>query len=426
MSLGARGRAGARGRHDGGVTKKRRLSSGFVVIAVASAVGGTIGYGITIVAARALGVDYGAFGVFWSALYFVVGALAGAQQEFARITRSRRPLAVAHSVARARHQLLKAIGAATVASVFLSGLATPALAATALRAAPPEHALAIAVAFAFFGLNAVLLGMQYGARRWRTVAFATVADPLMRIIFISVAVGAGGGLTGGIWATVLPFPVLTAILLIMTIRDRSLYLEEDAIPAVRAAAVVVAGGVASSFMINGIPMLFALVAPSEDPEVVSRYVFAFILIRAPLVVGALALQSFLIVVLRDHPRAGRLTASLVCAIVPVTALGAISIAAFGEPLVLAVGKVVGAPTQAILVGIVVASGTASALIVVGCWALASERRQAYTAGWWAAAVSIVVLSAVIPGDSELRITVASAAAPVLGMIAMMIGARVPK
>ncbi|MBA8848942.1 hypothetical protein [Microcella alkalica] len=369
------------------------------------------------------GVEYGAFGVFWSALYFGVGALAGAQQEFARMTRSLDPNPTALPASVGAERIPRAIGAASVASVLVSAVSTVALAFTALRGEPFEHAVAIGVGFAFFGLYAVLLGMQYGARRWRTVAIATVADPLLRIALITVVVEAGGALTGAIWAAVAPFPVLAAVLLAVSLRDRSLILDKAAIPAARAAAVVVAGGVASSFIINGVPMLFALVAPGEDPAVVSRYVFAFILIRAPLVVGALALQSFLIVHLRDHSRPNRMIGMLVLAIVAVTGLGALLLAVVGEPIVRAVGGAIGVPTTLVLVGIAVASGATSALIVVGCWALARERRRFYAAGWWAAALSLIILAAVLPGDVETRITVASAIAPVVGVVAVLAGLR---
>lgn len=402
---------------------RAHANSGFAVVAIASGIAGAIGYGITIVAARLLGIDYGAFGVFWSALYFGVGALAGAQQEFARMTRSADPGPAAVIDSEQRGRLLRAIGVAAVASVLVSAVSTVAFALIALRADPFEDAVAIGVGFSFFGLYAVLLGMQYGARHWRTVAIATVADPLLRIALIAGVVEAGGGLTGAIWATVAPFPILAAVLLAVSLRDRSLFLERAAIPAVRAAAVVVAGGVASSFIINGVPMLFSLVAPSEDTVVVSRYVFAFILVRAPLVVGALALQSFLIVHLRDHSRPGRLTGMLVLAIVALTGLGALLLAVVGEPIIGAVGGAVGVPATPVLVGIAVASGATSALIVVGCWALARERRRSYAAGWWAAALSLIVLAAVLQGDAETRITVASAVAPVIGTGVVLAGLR---
>lgn len=403
------------------MTRGRR--GGFAVVAASSAVAGVIGYAITIVAARLLGVEYGAFGVFWSALYFGVGALAGAQQEFARMTRRGEAHPAAPDAAAHRQMVRRAVGAAAIGSVLVSTVATTSLALSALSADPLERILAIGVGFAFFGVYAVLLGMQYGARRWATVATATVADPLLRVVLIVVAIEAGGGLTGATWAAVLPFPILAGALLVVCLRDGSLTLEKAALPALRAAAMVVAGGLASSFLINGVPMLFALVAPSEDPAVVARYVFAFILVRAPLVVGALALQSFLVVQLRDHARPGRLVAMVLLAIAVVTGVGAVVLAAVGDPIIRALGGSVGAPDSAVVIGIAIASGTTSGLIVVGCWALARERRQTFAVGWWLAAAAIVTVAAVVPGDAETRVTLASAVAPALGAIAMAIALR---
>jgi hypothetical protein len=393
------------------------------VVAVASGIAGLVGYGITIIAARLLGVDYGAFGVFWSALYFGVGALAGAQQEFARMTRSRDPESGSATDGSPAHRLRRSIGASAVASLLLSGAATVILVLTALRADRLQHAVAIAVGFAFFGFYAVLLGMQYGARRWKLVASMTVADPLLRLLLIVVVVGAGGGLSGAVWAAVAPFPILAFILLAVVLRDDSLLLEKNALAAVRAAGIVVAGGVAASLLINGVPLLFALVAPSEDPAVVSRYVFAFILVRAPLVVGALALQSFLIVHMRDHSRPARFSGMLVLAVVGATGLGSLLLILVGEPIIRTIGGGIGVPSPAVLVGIAAASGATSAMIIIGCLALALEQRRAYTSSWWAAALSVAMLAAVLPGEAETRITVASALAPVVGVIFLLFGMR---
>lgn len=403
----------------------KSTGGGFAAVAIASAIAGAIGYGITIVAARLLGLDYGAFGVFWAALYFGVGALAGAQQEFARMTRSRDTELVEPGAPDGRHGIRRAVGAATIASVLLAGGATAVLAFTALRTNPLDHAVAIGVGFAFFGLYAVLLGTQYGARRWRTVAIVTVADPLLRLVLIAGVVGAGGGLSGAVWAAVVPFPILAAVLLIVALRDDSLVLEKAAPAAVRAAAVVVVGGVASSFVINGVPMLLALVAPEASPDVVSRYVFSFILVRAPLVVGALALQSLLIVHLRDHPRPGRFVGMVLLVVVGVTGLVALALMVIGEPVIRSVGGGLGAPAAGVLIGVAIASGTTSALVVIGCWALSQERRRAYSTGWWVAALSMVVLAAAAPTDVESRITLASAIAPVAGMVAVLARMRAP-
>ncbi len=397
------------------MTRRRGPASGFAAVAVASAVAGALGYAITIVAARLLGADYAVFGVFWSAMYFVIGALAGGQQEFARMTRASGAQRVELAVSRSLWWF-------AAASAVIASLASLAALRLVFVDEAASLALALAVGLASYGVYAALLGTQYGARRWWVVATATVADPLIRLVAIVLAVQSGGGLVGAAWAAVVPFPLLVILLVVTVRRTAAIAIDRAPRAAVIAALTVVGGGVAASFLINGVPVLFRIVAPDETPSAVAGYVFAFILVRAPLVVGVLALQSFVIVTLRDHARPRRLAALLVLGTLGAAAVGAAGLSVAGEPLVAAVAGDLPSPSAALLVGIAVASGTTAALVITGRLALAEERRRAYSLGWWGSAIAVIAIALVLPGDAAARITVATIAGPLVG-VAMHLAAR---
>lgn len=397
------------------MTRRRGPASGFAAVAVASAVAGALGYAITIVAARLLGADYAVFGVFWSAMYFVIGALAGGQQEFARMTRASEAQRVELAVSRSLWWF-------AAASAVIASLASLAALRLVFVDEAASLALALAVGLASYGVYAALLGTQYGARRWWVVATATVADPLIRLVAIVLAVQSGGGLVGAAWAAVVPFPLLVILLVVTVRRTAAIAIDRAPRAAVIAALTVVGGGVAASFLINGVPVLFRIVAPDETPSAVAGYVFAFILVRAPLVVGVLALQSFVIVTLRDHARPRRLAALLVLGTLGAAAVGAAGLSVAGEPLVAAVAGDLPSPSAALLVGIAVASGTTAALVITGCLALAEERRRAYSMGWWGSAIAVIAIALVLPGDAAARITVATIAGPLVG-VAVHLAAR---
>ncbi|RZS57409.1 hypothetical protein EV141_1121 [Microcella putealis] len=389
---------------------------GFALVAGASAVAGVAGYAITIVAARLLGVDYATFGVFWSALYFGVGALAGAQQAFAGMARR------ASNDEGEPVTVRSAIGWSLASSVALSALAVSAVAPSSFSD-PVEFGAALLVGLMTYGLYAVALGSLYGAHRWRIVATVTVLDPVLRLVAIAAIIMLGGGLVGAVWAAVLPIPLLALCLLFVVGRDRSLVLDRSVGAALRAAGLVIAGGVAASFVINGIPLIFGVIAPADEGAAVGQYIFAFILVRAPLVVGLLALQSYLVVYLRDARRIGR-TLALVCAAIASAGVVLAGVMLkFGERIVDLVAGELGSVDGAVLAGIAIASATTGVLVATGAWTIARGQAYVYTVGWWVTAIALVALAALLPGDAVSKVTIASIVAPLFGAAAHLLGVR---
>lgn len=384
------------------------MVGGFAWVGAASAVAGVAGYAITIVAARLLGDEYGLFGVFWSALYFGVGALAGAQQAFAGMAR------FAPDDENTRPRVCSALLPSLCASLLLALIAAGTLVPVVLERNMGFGA-ALVVGLASFGVYAVALGGLYGAKRWGVVAAVTVLDPVLRLAFIAVVGMAGGGVAGAVWAAVLPAPILAVALVLVMTRERSLVLDRSVARAMRSAGVIVAGGVAASFVINGIPVVFAVLSPDGVDEAGGQYVFAFILIRAPLVVTLLAFQSYLVVLFRDSERRGAALALTVLGLALVGLLFTVALWRIGEPVVAFVSGPLGTVSADVLAGIGLAATTTAILVATGAWVISVGASQRYALGWWATALAFVVAVAVTPGDPAARITAASILAPVVGI-----------
>ena len=68
--------------------RRGRRLTGLTTILIATAIAGVASYAVTILIPNQIGLaEYAIFAVFWSTLYFVVGALGGIQQEVTRATR---------------------------------------------------------------------------------------------------------------------------------------------------------------------------------------------------------------------------------------------------------------------------------------------------------------------------------------------------
>lgn len=394
-----------------GESTSASTTSGLRAILVATVVAGAVGYAIQGVVARAIRPDdYLGFSVFWSTLYLVIAALSGLQQE---VTRATRPVQAGGAASR-----LLPFGAATALVVGV------ALAATAPLWGPLVFTRDPWLFVALWGLGAVayvgvalLSGVFYGLQAWRGVAGMTIVDALVRLVLIVLALllGASPGLLAA--AVVVPFPVTLGILWLVERHRVSGRFALDvggrelAWNALRA----VGGSVSTGVLTSGFPLMIGATSRHEPEALVGALVFVVTLTRAPLVVPALALQSYLTVVFRDQAATVR------------AALGRLLAAVMGVSVVVAAGAwlfepwllqaiwgekyVVSATTCA---GIVLTAGLTAALCVSGPATLATNRHGAYLAGWASAAVVTVVVL-LVPLPLEQRVLASMALGPVVGV-----------
>ena len=387
-----------------------RRVRGLTLILVATAIAGVGGYAITTVAARGLGPEgYATFAVFWAALYFVVGSVAGIQQE---TTRASRP-----GPSRNGHVLSKLIGGVTVVLAIL----LVALVAVAERSLFPKEGWALGAPLIVGSLASIsvatITGLLYGVRAWRTLAVVIIGDVALRLIGVSLVFLLHGDVVLVAWATVVPWVVVAIGLAVALQRGRHLRASLDVGlgPLAINVAQTIAGGVGISLLVSGFPLFIRLFSAEQDAASVGVLVYALILTRAPLVVSVLALQSYLVVFLRD--RAGHLARTvleLLGGLILIGVLLAALAALVGPWLITALAGEGFAVTPLVLALLVLVSMATAGLAVTGSAVLARGLHGWYVAGWTVAAVLSVALLAV-PGDLTTRVIVALAAGPLAGI-----------
>lgn len=388
-----------------------RRGSGFGAVTVATIIAGAGGYAITTLAGRGLTPEeYSHFAVFWGGLFLAVGALSGIQQEFTRATTptddlvtSKRSLTTLERFA----PVLALLGAAAVVIVVVP----------IVGALFPEGALsngiALAIGAGLSALIALLTGVQYGLRAWRVIVVVIVGDVALRLVFIGIALYADGGPVAAGWAAVAPYPFVLAFLLIAARRTRFVFdvhgrrLAHNLLSTVGAA-------VGTAVLVSGAPLLIGLAAGSEVAGV-GPLVFALTLTRAPLVVGVLALQSFLVVWFRGH---GSLAGALARVLAVVTGLGLVFAALVyvaGVPVIVFLAGDAYAVDPWLVTALVLASLCTALLGVTGAAALAASRHGLYVGGWTAAAAVAVAALVLLPLPLSDRVVLGLAVGPVVGI-----------
>lgn len=394
----------------------RRGPNGAVLILLATAIGGGAGYILQIVTGVALGTAaYAAFAVFWSALYLLVSALSGVQQEIARAAHARSPedAGVRHPPVVRNFSVVAALLVAAVlaASAWLwVGLVFPANGWSLV--------LPLIVGVSAYLFVAALSGVLYGLSFWGAAAAMTIIDGLLRFGVVGVMLLFTRDTAVLAWGVTLPF-VVTPVLLWVAVRSRVVgRFGIDVGPKELGWNVLrtVVAATATGVMVSGLPLMIQSTGDTVSPDAFGSLTYAITLTRAPVVIVVLALQSYLVVVFRTHASAVlgwvlRLSA-LVLGGAGVLALlawwlgpWALSVL-FGRPDVLAGG------TIALLVA---TAGLVGVLCVTGAATLSRAQHGAFAGGWvLAAVVTVVVL--MLPLGLHERTLLALTVGPAAGLL----------
>ena len=274
------------------------VGRGFRVILVSTVIAGAAGYLIQAVAGWWLAPDeYAGFGVFWATLYFLVGAVAGIQQEIARAARPvRTPLRRGHRV---RLLAFAAIAAFTVAAATTGSAvlwAEPVFGDQAINALVP---LTIG-AMSYVGF-ATLSGVLYGRRGWGLLAVLIMVDPILRLLLVVGALASDSTVLLD-WAIVAPIPVTLAVgVCVLAARRASpTRVDRPVRELLGNAARTVLGSAATAVLISALPLFIAASASSESAAEIGALIFNVTITRAPLVIPILAFQGWLVVHYRDE------------------------------------------------------------------------------------------------------------------------------
>lgn len=387
---------------------------GLTLILVATVLAGIGGYAITSLAARGLGDEYGVYAVFWSALYLLIGALSGVQQEVTRATQHRGR--GERQAGRARiHRL--ALGITGVVLVLVLG-SSPLWALAIFPGVGLGLAVPLSVGVALYVLVATAMGAMYGARMWRPLAVAIVLDVALRLLFVGIALLLGAPLTVLAWATVVPLPLVVGTVLVIT-RGRVLRATELDVGypgAISNIARTILAAASTGLLVSGFPLLLGVTSRGLAPALLSAVIFALTLTRAPLVVTTLALQGYFIVHFRDATRS--VPRAVLAIMAGIAAIGAVLALVAGwigsDVIVLIAGETF--RLQPWFVGLLVATSVSTGwLAITGTAVLARGQHTAYTAGWLAAALAAVGLL-LVPGDVLWRSLLALGVGPLPGLV----------
>ncbi|HYI32410.1 MAG TPA: hypothetical protein VEX88_03010 [Glaciibacter sp.] len=393
-------------------TLKLRAPNGVTSILLATVIAGGCGYLVTaIVAASRPAADYVDFGVFWSALYLVIAALSGLQQEVTRGTRRRLTSRHASSPA-----FVFGAVSSLVTAVLIVGTA-PLWKDAVFAESGWTFVVPLAVGAASYVVVAVLCGTMYGLELWRSISLMISIDGILRLIGVLVLLGLAPDNRMLAWAVVLPFP-LTPLLLWFFVRrgitGRS-ELDVGYRQLVRNALGTVAAAAALGVLVSGFPLVLSALSPEASRAELGASLAAINLIRAPLVIVVLSLQSYFIVRFRNSPtRAYALFVRLTVVIGAVTLVAAALAWIIGPSLLALLGRDYSL-SGAVLAGLVATSGVLAVLCVSGPLTLARSQHGVFTAGWIVAATA-TVLALLIPGDLAPRMLLSLAVGPILGIL----------
>lgn len=395
-------------------------------VLLGTAIGGGAGYLLSALAGPILGVAaYAPFAVFWSALYLLVTAASGIQQE---VSRSAHPIADSPTSSRSdQGAAARRFGVVAALTVAVAVLATgwiwlPA----ALGGAWGTLMWPLAFGIASYVIVTVYAGILYGLRLWRNIAVLIATDGLIRLVLVLGTMLATDDLMLIAWAVVIPF-IAAPIIQWPFIRRRIVGAYAlDVAPrrlAVNSAKTVI-GAAATGALVSGFPLLLAATTGGVQSEWLAAVVFAITLTRAPIVVVVIALQSYLIVRFKSHPEASGVDAArFMAVIVVITAVLSLVLLLWGEMLFSVVFGAAFALPGPILAAIVGSSAAIGALSVTGPLVLSRARHTLFTAGWVTAAL-VTIASLLLPIPIESRAMLALWTGPVAGLAVHLIGLRI--
>jgi hypothetical protein len=278
--------------------------------------------------------------------------------------------------------------------------------------------LPLAVAAASYVAVATLSGVMYGLARWRAIALFIAGDALLRLVFIGLVLIFTQDVVALAWAAALPF-LLSMVLFWPLVRRGVVGRFEIDVTNRQLGwniSRTMLASLSMGLLMSGFPLVIGATSTGVPAARVSVLIVLLTLVRAPVVIPMLSLQSFLIVHFRSLH--GRALASSVfrigAAVIAGTAVLSI-LALWAGPWV--IGLVLPAyQTDAwVLAGIVASSGFLALLCVSGPAVLGRSAHAAYSAGWLlAAAVSVGTM--LTPVDVVPRTLLALVVGPLAGVL----------
>ncbi|KQO99437.1 hypothetical protein [Leifsonia sp. Leaf264] len=394
---------------------------GFTPVLVATAVVGVAGYVITWLVPFVIGTAaYTTFAIYWSFTFLLAAGLSGIQQE---VTRATGPADAAAVPPRSRLARALPFALATSLLVFVIVVVSALFWADAVF---PEQGWAmvwpLAVGGASYVLLTVLTGTLYGSAHWRGVFWVILMEGTLRLILIAGTLVVTTDQVALAWAVAIPFP--TTFVVIWLAAGRRLVQRTQLDVGYRqlvwnvARTVLAATGM--GLLVSGFPFLLGVTSPDADPDRLGTIILLATLVRAPLIVVGLALQSYLVVLFRGTAHFWGLLLRLEGVVLAVGAVLVVAGWTLG-PAVFALLFPEEPPIDGSLIAVLAASSTAlGALCITAPATLSRSRHGLFTAGWVVAAL-VTIGCLLLPLELEARTTLALIVGPVCGLLVQAVG-----
>lgn len=391
---------------------------GLVAVLLATAVAGVVGYVIQLLAPRMLPTadSYVAFSVYWATLYLCGSALTGIQQE---VTRAAHPAEPAHRPPALRNATVVFAGIVAVAAVVIGIIFSSQL--TTVPMLSLVGSLTIGLTGYLFMV--VLSGVMYGLQVWRGVAMITIVDALVRALL--VVTGFALHLSPGWIVLLVSAPFIIAFgATWLTVRRRivgrfqlDVGYRDLAFNTLRTMGAAAATGL----LVSGLPVLLKVTSAAVPAPELAAHVLAITITRAPIVIPLLALQSYMISVLR-HAGDTLLRRLAILVAVAAAVVGVLSLVALwiGPPLIAAISDGRYTVTAGMAAAIVASAGLVGLMSVAGPALLVRSHHGFYAAGWIIAAI-VTVLLLLLPLPFDQRLTTALLGGPLAGLAVQSYG-----
>lgn len=394
--------------------KNTGKGSGSTLVVGATLVAGVGGYAIVTLMARSLGESYGQFAVFWALLYLSIGTFSGIQQEVSRGTPKNPPATLnPHNVKLYSLAIQLALGVALLMCIVMFFLAP--LFFSSQQVSFSAAVVSGATLSVFVG---VLAGGLYGTHSWRPLALLIVSDVLFRLILLGIISTFTQDVAVLAWVCSIPFVLvlLCVIPLSKGTVNTSSALDVNIGQSYRNIGRTVGASFGAAVLVSGFPALLALSEGVNSHRSLGAVIFALTLTRAPLVVGILALQSFLIVKFRDLTLGlGSLVIKLNIAILLIGLVLSISAYIFGDQvIVFLAGSEFSLPPLFLLL-LTLSSVPTAWLATTGAATLSKKLHTSYSIAWLFAAVASIG-TLFIPNDLQTKLIVALIVGPLIGVM----------
>lgn len=385
---------------------------GFLLVLIGTGVVGVAGYVITWLVPRVIGVsDYAAFAVFWAGLFLVVAALSGIQAETTRSVQADPP----HGRVPAKTSVF-AVGAALV--VLVAVVVTAPLWVGPVFGGDWALVWPLALGASAYVPLGVVTGTLYSRRAWKSIFLVVITEGLLRLILIGGVLFVTSSIDALAWATAIPTPVAAIVGLVLVNRPGAAtsYLDVGYRRLTWNTARTIVAAASMGMLVSGFPTLLTATSPGVPAKELGLVILAATIVRAPLIVVAMAAQSYLIVLFRGAgERMFRFVFVLeVLAIVGGAILGLVAWL-IGPPVFAFLFPGTEVPPGWLLGAFVGTAGVLAGMGISAPAVLVLGKHSVFTAGWLIAAVG-TTLALLLPLPIDQRAALALLIGPLAGLL----------